>query len=485
MANAATCERDEIVQLRRKLNERDGEIAQLRKQLDERDNGLAELCAQNASLSTRIAELERLVEEVRRSGKRQAAPFRKGDPKEAPAKPGRKKGNAHGRHGHRMAPTHVDREIDVGLPGSCPHCGGEIVEGDVFDQYQSELPEMRPVVTRFRVHVGRCRGCKKRIQPRHPEQTSDALGAAGSQLGPNAKAWAAWLHYGLGLSFGKVTDVLGRLGVPVTRGALPQSATSTCTDLVPTNKAIRKHVGSSDMVVMDESGWRIGGKNAWLWVAVSRDATLYYVDYGRGFSEAVKLVDEDYDGVIVRDGWGVYSSYTKATHQTCIAHLLRRCREMKEELPDWALGTPKRVADILTDALDARDLSGSEREAAFDDVTERMDMVLEGPTAHKANKRLIKHLRHEQDALFTFLRIPDIDATNWRGEQAVRPAVVNRKVWGGNRTEHGATVQGSIMTFLRTATQQGVDAIEAIVTLARDPTPGIAPGLRLVQPHST
>jgi len=108
-----------------------------------------------------------------------------------------------------------------------------------------------------------------------------------------------------------------------------------------------------------------------------------------------------------------------------------------------------------------------------------MDLLLEQPHVHEANQRLIKHLGHEQDALFTFLLVPDIDATNWRAEQAIRPAVVNRKVWGGNRTEHGATVQSSIMSFLRTATQQGVDAIEAIVALARDPTPGIAPGLRL------
>ena len=43
--------------------------------------------------------------------------------------------------------------------------------------------------------------------------------------------------------------------------------------------------------------------------------------------------------------------------------------------------------------------------------------------------------------LLTFLRHPRIDATNWRAEQALRPFVVVRKVWGGNRTEHGASQQ--------------------------------------------
>ena len=116
----------------------ESKIAQLSEQLGQRD--------------ARIAELERLLSESRRSGKRQAAPFSKGDPKEEPAKPGRRSGAAHGRHGHRMAPVGVpDREIDVPLPACCPDCGGEVEHERTAEQFQVELPEMRPVTTRYRV----------------------------------------------------------------------------------------------------------------------------------------------------------------------------------------------------------------------------------------------------------------------------------------------------------------------------------------------
>ena len=60
--------------------------------------------------------------EARRAGKRQSAPFSKGEPKDEPATPGRKRGDAHGRHGHRMAPADVDRSLDAPLPDQCPHC---------------------------------------------------------------------------------------------------------------------------------------------------------------------------------------------------------------------------------------------------------------------------------------------------------------------------------------------------------------------------
>jgi len=86
---------------------------------------------------------------------------------------------------------------------------------------------------------------------------------------------------------------------------------------------------------------------------------------------------------------------------------------------------------------------------------------------------------HERHALFTFLTLDGVDATNWRGEQGVRPAVVNRKVWGGNRSDAGAATQGRVMTFLRTANQQGVDAIALLVDLARAPNPGVVAGLIL------
>jgi len=74
------------------------------------------------------AELEKLLEDSRRSGKRQAAPFSKGAPTEEPKRPGRASGKNHGKHGHRLAPTApVDRELDAPLPRCCPDCGGAVV----------------------------------------------------------------------------------------------------------------------------------------------------------------------------------------------------------------------------------------------------------------------------------------------------------------------------------------------------------------------
>lgn len=433
---------------------------------------IGELIAALESRDARIVELEKLLEESRRSGKRQAAPFSKGEPSEEPARPGRKRGQGHGRHGHRMTPAHIDRELDAPLPGCCPDCGGAVDHERDAEQFQTDLPALpAPVVTRFKVAVGRCGGCGKRVQGRHPEQTSDALGAASAQIGPVAKGWVAWMHYGLGLSFAKCSQLLGRLGIEVTAGAICSASQTMGSSLVPVKEVIIERVNASPTVTMDETGWRVEGLSSWLWVAATEDATAYNVADGRGFDQACNLVGDDYDGVIIRDGWGPYRSYAAATHQSCVAHLLRRASEMATDLPAWARGTPRQVKDLLGDALDARAADPAERAAAAAHVVEMIELLFDQAHPHDENRKLVKHLYNEREAIVTFLTHPGVEATNWRGEQAIRPAVVNRKVWGGNRTWRGAATQGTIMSVLRTAAQQGVDAIDYLARYARAPDP--------------
>jgi transposase len=83
--------------------------------------------------------------------------------------------------------------------------------------------------------------------------------------------------------------------------------------------------------------------------------------------------------------------------------------------------------------------------------------------------------RHGQGTphLFTYLKFPGLEATNWRGEQAIRPAVVARKVWGGNRTPAGARTRGILMSFLRTCHQRAREALPLLTQLLRCPRPEV------------
>jgi transposase len=167
-----------------------------------------ELAAEVERLRGVVADLERQVrktrkvaEEAERAGKRQASPFSKGEPTKEPKKPGRKEGK--GFWANRARPEVVDETLRATLPSGCSCCGGGLVREKLVEQFQTELPKIRPIVRRFEIEVGRCTGCGRRVQARHAGQTSDAIGAAASQIGPNAIAQAAMLNKSYGLSWGK------------------------------------------------------------------------------------------------------------------------------------------------------------------------------------------------------------------------------------------------------------------------------------------
>jgi len=103
--------------------------------------------------------------------------------------------------------------------------------------------------------------------------------------------------------------------------------------------------------------------------------------------------------------------------------------------------------------IDAREFSLKVRA-----LGQRTDTLLATRPTHEPNCRLLGHLRNEREHLFTF----GVQATNWRAEQALRPAIVNRKSWGGNRSWQGARTQQITMSVIRIARQQNIGPVELI-----------------------
>jgi transposase len=429
------------------------------------------------------AQLRASLSAAQRAARRQAGPFSKGAPNPNPKRPGRKPGDNYGTKARRPIPKHIDETYEV-LFGSCPGCGSaDVAETSVADQYEEELPEGRPRVRRFRVHIGRCRECRTRVQGHHPLQTSGALGAAGVHLGPRALIMAADLSKHVGISLGKVCAILRRtFFLSISRGGLSQALARVGRTLALTYDASIDHVQRSSLVAVDETGWRVAGQLWWLWVFVTPQITVYRIMQGRGFEQACQVLPSDFSGTLLRDGWAPYRHFQCATHQTCIGgHLIRRCQEILQTAKQGAARFPHAVLRILQRSLHLRDRwrehppSPRGRATHVGIITAAMDRFLDWKPTDEENSKLVKHLRNERKALFTFLRDPAVPASNWWAEQAVRPAVVTRKIWGGNRTARGAITQQRIASYFRSADQQGVDAYPLLELALRSPAPMVVP----------
>src|SRR6266487_4533854 len=276
--------------LYQQLGRLERENAALRDQIDRLQHA-------NQQLQTRVRTLTARVEELRRAAKRQAAPFSKNTRAPNAKRPGRKPGTAYGRCARRQVPRRVDRVVAVGLPAACPSCGGRLGVERVACQYQEDLPlPQASVITRYDLQIGRCRGCRRRIQPRHPEQTSDAPAA-------------------------KVACLLGQLGLKVSAGGVVQALARAARRAAPTYAALVDGVKASPVVAPDETGWRVQGRRAWLWAFAGQGVVTHRIACGRGFDDAAAVLGADYAGVLERDGWAPYRRFIKAAHQTCLAHL--------------------------------------------------------------------------------------------------------------------------------------------------------------------
>src|ERR1022692_1938793 len=438
----------------------------------QRDRRIAQLEKSNARLQAECVRLRAQLEQAQRVSKRQAAPFSKGEPNPNPHSTARPRGAAYGKHGHRPCPPddQIDEILEAPLPDCCPHCGGDIAEDDEVDeQFQEEIP-IKPIRRKFRIHKGTCRHCHRRVRGRHAKQTSDAVGAAASQVGPDAQATITYLNKHSGMSYGKIADLFERTyGIHLTRSACAQAVLRAGRRLKPVYEEIKQHIRDAEYLTPDETGWRIGGQPVWLHAWVAGDgATCFAIDPRRSADVLEETIGIGWSGNLTHDGFSSYDRFVCAVHQQCVAHPLRRAHAMEENATGRAKDFPRQVIDVFQGALQVRDqfLAGQLDEAellrAHEGYNEQLRELSFRPRENEANELLAKHLYNYTGAWFMFLVDPSIPATNYLGEQALKVPIVNRKVWGGNRTPAGGQAQEVNSSVIATCKKRVQNAITFI-----------------------
>lgn len=458
------------------------ELAQeLRRALEQRDQALQDkqrLESENARLREEIGRLQKELEGAQRAARRQAAPFSRGLGKSHPQSPGRKPGTRYGKHHRRPVPERVDEEIPVPVPAQCPACAGPLTLERIEPQYQEEIVR-RTWVRRFDIPICRCRQCGKRVQGRHPLQTSDAIGAAAVQVGPEAVSLGVLMNKLQGLPHADAAAILRQgFGLLMSRSGICRAIQRVARKAEATWQALRDAARRSALAHMDETGWKVEAQLHWLWAVVTEQITFCEILPGRGFAEASAILGEEYAGWLIHDGLQIYYKFLKAAHQSCVAHLIRRCRELMDVATPAAARFPLAVKQLLEEGLALRDRYLEQKISlhglwtATGRLEAKLDRLLARSYRDRANRRLANHLRHERPYLFTFLYCPGlVDATNNLAERVMRLLVVIRKNWGGNRTQQGARAQAVLTSILLTARQQDKDVFELLTDLLRSPQP--------------
>jgi transposase len=457
--------------LRSVLEERDDLAIRFRRSEAEREALRAEV----ARLKLEIDRLKARLEEAEREGKRQAAPFARRKRKKHRNKPGRKPGHP---AANRPRPAEAD-DVDVPLE-SCPLCGGPVEDlQDLEPQIVVDIPrETKPEVTRYHNQSGWCPRCERRVRSRHRDQHSDARGAAGVQVGPRALSAAVDMKHRVGVTHRQVTGIIALLtGVRMCPATLVRAEKRITAKCEPTYQALVEVVRGAEVVESDETGWYITEAEwigvegrPWLWPVVTLEpkVTLYRIALSRGGEVIQQILGPDFNGALLTDGWAGYINVPCTKGQDS-AHLLRRCGGLLEVQQRGAARFPLAVKRVLKLGTKVKKLEGEvpaeDYAACVDQVRGEMAAVLGGRIVEAANRRFAEHLRNHEQELFTYLEVPGMPATSALVEQEVRPAVVVRKISGGNRRLGGAHVHEVLRTIGRTAERNGQRLVDLLPAL--------------------
>jgi transposase len=438
----------------------------------------ADLLALVAALQRQVVELmasnEALraeIDQLKRGGKRQAAPFSKGTREPAPKRPGRKPGSGTFRYREAAPPEAITAppvDVEVTLV-ECPACGGPLVEERVDFADCTELPALpRPQVTRYRVWVCRCTVGGTQVRGQHPDLAPDPYGATAHRLGPRVLAAAHALHYGVGIPVRKVPAVLAALtGVSLTQGALTQDALRRAAGAVGiAYEPLRTAVPAASVVHTDDTGWRVGGEPAYLMAFDTDAATVYQIRPRHRHEEVQEVIPADYTGVMVTDRGRSYDAreFDGVQQQQCLAHILRSIRDVLERKTGRARGFGVQLKACLQEALALWHAHRDGHEPDFKAEAEALHAELtyllrDRRLQDRDNQRLLNELgwHHDQGNLLRCLADPRVEPTNNRAERALRPAVIARKVSHCSKTEGGAHAFAAFTSVVRTLAKNGID----------------------------
>lgn len=411
------------------------------------------------------------IEELTRSSKRQAAPFRREEKKlkKKKRKPGRKTGH---KGEYRKFTGKPDHTVAVNLD-KCPECGQtDFHDIEKVEQMVEEI-EARVVRTKLITYKGRCGHCHTEIETDHPLKISNARGAAGTYIGPMARSLALSLTYEFGLSKRKTTDILNKVfGLRLSPGGLVHMSHKAAEVMKEEYDKLRESIRQSRVVHADETSWYVGNPKNWLWTFTNKNHTLYQVKDTRARQVIYDLLGENYQGVLVSDCLAIYDDVNEI-QQKCYAHHLKALKNAEElasgHVEDiWLV---QELKSLLKNAIRIKKFREQVGESRYQTGIQNIEKqanelipplgVLEEQIKkghydryRESTQKVLKRLARQKDHLFTFLYYDYVDATNNLAERQLRPAVISRKISCGNKTPHGAKTWEVLTSLMQTWKQQ-------------------------------
>jgi len=406
------------------------------------DEQLKALRAENESLRATVEKLKVHLFPPKRKVRDKTGRIRSSKP---PHRWGRKKGHP---GSWRAVPDHIDKEIDLKLT-TCPNCQSPLGESNHCDEHiQEEIIPARVEVTRYRHWEYWCGRCQ--VHVRAPYSIEEV---PYGHWGPRALSVMALLKYHYVLPGNKIKAILEALsGLKASEGGIAQALQRLGQYLNAETETVLGWIRQAAYKHADETGWKINGKNHWLWAFVNEMWAYYFIHLSRGARVPRAILGDPVRGTLVSDFHPAYGKL-QGKKQKCWVHLKREMKAClgKDPPPEYR-GPYKKLRRILSDGVWLDDHRRTLSRLAFQRRTRNLKKRLLdfacGTYSDKNWQRLSKRLLKHADEMFTFLDQPGLPKDNNPAERSIRPHVIVRNRSFQNRTSEGAQAHSALTSII-------------------------------------
>ncbi len=266
---------------------------------------------------------------------------------------------------------------------------------------------------------------------------------------------------------------ISQAGIILSRATLTNVVKRAIDLLRPVVSAQLDNVLRSRVLAIDETPIKAGKagkgklKHSWFWPLYGdQDEVVFTFSSSRGRQHIERILNEQFNGTLLSDGYSAYASYVKAsqdvTHAQCWVHSRRQFIEAEEQEPVAV----RKALDIIAalykhETIIAKEelVDGKKRGYRLEhskplvdqffkwchQQLQRADLIPSNPLS-----KALGYVISKEQKLRVFLEEPDVAMDTNHLERALRPIPMGRKSWLFCWTELGAEHVGIIQSLIST-----------------------------------
>ncbi|MCM1196990.1 MAG: IS66 family transposase [Roseburia sp.] len=363
----------------------------------------------------------------------------------------------------------------------CPNCGSKLVEASKKVRYVVEvIPSTIKVIKLIKKSM-KCPNCNKEDNKVYYPLASTFNG---SIVTPSLLSYILYHKYELGIPFEHLSNHITKtIGFEINKQNLANYASKGAQILDSIYEKMKEdllnsstkviHSDETTLVVSKKPEYDKNRKKSYVYVYTSsyydkNQIRIYDFHESRSIDQTTKWLKE-YKGYLICDDYEGYDKLRKENPkiklQRCWAHVRRRYADIVKNLPSKnrtnsiAYKILSKISALFKLEKEYRESKLTPKEIVIKRNTD-MDLIKQelyhlvfNTEAHPSSAlyEAIRYTRNCWEDLFTFLLDGHIEMTNNSAERAVKPFVVQRKVFQTSGSYAGAKVTTKIFSIIQTA----------------------------------